>query len=50
MNEAGLCLVIEEEKETGKLPGGFNMNEILVNRFVQEAADSVNRRFGSGCE
>lgn len=50
VNEAGLCLVIEEEKETGKLPGGFNMNEILVNRFVQEAADSVNRRFGSGCE
>ncbi len=50
VNEAGLRLVIEEEKETGKLPGGFSMNEILVTRFVKEAADSVNRRFGAGCE
>ncbi len=50
VNEAGLRLVIEEEKETGKLPSAFSMDEILVNRFVKEAADSVNRRFGAGYE
>ena len=50
VNEAGLSLVIEEEKAVGKLPGGFSMKGILVDRFVKEAADSVNRRFGKGCE
>ncbi|MBI1994293.1 MAG: hypothetical protein HYS67_07785 [Deltaproteobacteria bacterium] len=50
VNEAGLELVIEEEKAAGKLPCGFAMNEILLDRFVKAAADSVNRRFGKGCE
>ena len=50
VNEAGLKLVIEEEKEAGKLPPGFAMNEILLDRFVKAAADSVDRRFGEGYE
>ncbi len=50
VNEAGLRLVIEEKKETGKLPSRFTMNEILITRFVKEAADSVNQRFGAGYE
>ena len=50
VNEAGLELVIEEEKAAGKLPAGFDMNEILLDRFVKAAADSVNRRFGAGYE
>lgn len=50
VNETGLKLVIEEEKAAGKLPRDFSINGILLNRFVKEAADSVNRRFGSGCE
>lgn len=50
VNEAGLELVIEEEKEAGKLPPGFAMNEILLDRFVRAAADSVKRRFGDGSE
>ena len=50
VNEAGLKLVIEEEKEAGKLPPGFAMNEILLDRFVKAAADSVDRRFGAGYE
>ncbi len=50
VNEAGLSLVIEEEKATGKLPGGFSINEILMDRFVKAAAESVNRRFATGCE
>jgi ABC-type nitrate/sulfonate/bicarbonate transport system substrate-binding protein len=50
VNQAGLQLVIDEEKATGKLPAEFTMQEILVDGFVKEAAQSVNRRFGSGCE
>jgi hypothetical protein len=50
VNEAGLQLVIDEEKAAGKLPSGFSMEEILVDRFVKDAAQSVNQRFGSGCE
>lgn len=50
VNEAGLGLVIEEEKATGKLPESFRMEDILVDRFVKAAADTVNRRFGDGCE
>ena len=50
VNEAGLQLVIDEEKEAGKLPHQFSMQEILVDRFVKDAAQSVNQRFGSGCE
>ena len=50
VNEAGLELVIEEEKQAGKLPPGFSMSEILLAQFVKAAADSVNRRFGEGCE
>jgi ABC-type nitrate/sulfonate/bicarbonate transport system substrate-binding protein len=50
VNETGLQLVIDEEKEAGKLPSRFSMQEILVDRFVKEAAQSVNQRFGSGCE
>ena len=50
VNETGLQLVIDEEKAAGKLPPGFSMEEILMDRFVREAAQSVNQRFGSGCE
>ncbi len=50
VNEAGLELVIEEEKAAGKLPCGFAMNEILLDRFARAAADSVDRRFGAGYE
>jgi ABC-type nitrate/sulfonate/bicarbonate transport system substrate-binding protein len=50
VNEAGLQLVIDEEKAAGQLPSGFQAGEILLTRFVQQAAESVSRRFGSGCE
>ena len=50
VNEAALQLVIDEEKAAGKLPPGFSMEEILMDRFVKEAAQSVNQRFGGGCE
>ncbi len=50
VNQAGLQLVIDEEKAGGKLAAEFNMQEILVDGFVKEAARSVNQRFGSGCE
>ena len=48
VNEVGLRLVIDEEKATGKLPPGFSMQEILLDRFVKEAAESVYRCFGEG--
>ena len=50
VNEAGLKLVIDEEIADGKLPASFQAEEILIPRFVKEAAASVNRRFGDGCE
>ena len=50
VNEAGLQLLLNEEKAAGKLPSGFRMEEILVDRFVKDAAQSVNQRFGTGCE
>lgn len=50
VSEIGLNQVIAEEKEAGKLPPSFGAREILLDRFVKEAAASVNRRFGSGCE
>ena len=50
VNEAGLKLVIEEEKAVGKLPASFSIKDILLDRFAKEAADSVNRRFGKGYE
>lgn len=50
VNQAGLQLVIDEEKAAGKLAAEFSMQEILLDGFVNEAAQSVNRRFGSGCE
>jgi hypothetical protein len=50
VNEAGLQLVIDEGKAAGKLPPGFSMEEILVDRFVKDAAQSVNQRFDGGCE
>ena len=50
VNEAGLQLVIDEEKAAGKLPAAFQAEEILITRFVNDAARSVNRRFRSGCE
>jgi len=50
VNEAGLQLVIDEERAAGKLPPGFSMEEILMDRFVRESGHSVNQRFGSGCE
>ena len=46
----GLNQVIEEEKVVGKLPASFTAQDMLVDRFVKEAAASVNRRFGTGCE
>ncbi|MBI4490684.1 MAG: ABC transporter substrate-binding protein [Deltaproteobacteria bacterium] len=50
VNEAGLRLVIEEEQAAGKLPGSFGIKDILMDRFVKQAAESVARRFGDGCE
>jgi ABC-type nitrate/sulfonate/bicarbonate transport system substrate-binding protein len=50
VNEAGLELVIDEEKAAGNLPASFKTQDILMNRFVKEAAASVNQRFGTGCE
>ena len=50
VNQAGLQLVIDEEKAAGKLAAEFSMQEILVDGLVKEAAQSVNQRFGSGCE
>jgi ABC-type nitrate/sulfonate/bicarbonate transport system substrate-binding protein len=46
----GLEQVIAEEKADGKLPVDFQAKDILIDRFVRAAADSVNQRFGSGCE
>ncbi len=50
INEAGLQLVIDEEKATGELPPFFEAGEILMMNFVTEAAKSVIGRFGHGCE
>ena len=50
VNETGLKLVIDEEKAAGKLPSSFQAEDILINAFVRAAADSVNSRFGDGCE
>jgi len=50
VNETGLQLVIDEEKAAGKLPATFRSQEILIDAFVRAAADSVNSRFGEGCE
>jgi ABC-type nitrate/sulfonate/bicarbonate transport system substrate-binding protein len=50
VNRAGLQLVIDEEKASGKLPADFDMEEILLDRLAEQAAESVNRRFGQGCE
>jgi len=50
VSEAGLRQVIEEEKAAGKLAASFRIEDILLDRFVKEAADSANRRFGAGCE
>ena len=46
----GLEQVIEEEKAAGKLPETFAVKDILLDRFVKEAAASVNRRFGGGSD
>ena len=46
----GLNQVIEEEKAAGKLAETFAVEDILVDRFVKDAAASVDRRFGTGCE
>jgi ABC-type nitrate/sulfonate/bicarbonate transport system substrate-binding protein len=50
VNEAGLQLVIDEEKAAGKLPPEFSMQEIFIDRFVREAGHSINKRLGPGCE
>jgi ABC-type nitrate/sulfonate/bicarbonate transport system substrate-binding protein len=50
VNAAGLQLVIEEEKAAGKLPPEFSTQEILIDRFVKEAAHSINKRLGPGYE
>ncbi len=46
----GLEQVIEEEKAASKLPANFTPANILVDRFVKEAAASVDRRFGAGSD
>lgn len=46
----GLEQVIAEEKADGKLPADFQAKDILSDRFVRAAADSVDQRFGCGCE
>lgn len=50
VSEAGLNQVIQEEQAVEKLPPSFSAQEILLDRFVKEAAASVDRRFGPGCE
>jgi NitT/TauT family transport system substrate-binding protein len=50
VNETGLRLVIDEEKAAGKLPSSFKAEDILISAFARAAADSVNSRFGDGCE
>jgi len=50
INEAGLVQVVAEEKEAGKLPESFTLENIVVDRFVKKAAASIDRRFGAGCE
>ena len=50
VGEQRLNEVIEEEKRLGKLPPSFRSQDILLDRFVRKAADSVNRRIGSECE
>jgi NitT/TauT family transport system substrate-binding protein len=50
VNVTGLELVIDEEKAAGKLPASFRAEEILITRFVKEAAASVDQRFGEGYE
>ena len=50
INEAGLVQVVAEEKEAGKLPESFTLENIVVDRFVKAAAASVEQRFGSACE
>ena len=50
VNETGLQLVIDEEKAAGKLLPEFSTQEILIDRFVREAAQSINKRLGPGCE
>ena len=50
VGEQGLNQVIEEEKKAGKLPASFGAQDILLDQFIRKAADSVNRRFGAGCE
>ena len=50
VGEQGLEQVIEEEKAVGKLTASFTVQDILLDRFVKDAAASVNRRFGAGCE
>jgi ABC-type nitrate/sulfonate/bicarbonate transport system substrate-binding protein len=46
----GLEQVIEEEKIAGKVPQSFKASDVLVDRFVKEAAASVDRRFGAGSD
>jgi hypothetical protein len=46
----GARLVIDEEKAAGKLPAAFRSQDIFIDAFVRAAADSVNSRFGDGCE
>jgi ABC-type nitrate/sulfonate/bicarbonate transport system substrate-binding protein len=50
INEAGLVQVVAEEKEAGKLPQSFALEEIVIDRFVKAAAANIDQRFGAGCE
>ncbi len=50
VGEQGLNQVIKEEKEAGKIPKDFQSRDILLDGFAKEAAGSINRRFGTGCE
>jgi hypothetical protein len=50
INEAGLAQVVAEEQQAGKLPLSFQLEAVVIDRFVKAAAASVEQRFGSGCE
>lgn len=50
INDAGMVSVVAEEKEAGKLPESFALEDIVVDRFVKAAAANIDRRFGAGCE
>lgn len=46
----GLETVVREEREAGKIPASFKMDDIVRLEFVKEAAREVNAQFGQGYE